>query len=171
MRCDWREYVPISRGGGGHGGDHGRGVGSGAGDGGGADDFREGGGTGGGAGGVSWDDLRDDAMGRGSGLESEDGSGRGSAEGGDEGDVDVDERVSGWRDKKQGADHPDSFRPSEDTMNSPSYPRFQSNNLGRFAPADKELGELAFVFFSFMMPLAVVALLVQQVRTGGVAAS
>ena len=83
-----------------------------------------------------------------------------------ESDVDVAQRISAWRNKKQGADHSDSFSLSEDTVSSPSYLRFESNNLGRFAARDGMLGGLAFKFITFMMamPMAVVAIFVKEVE-------
>lgn len=151
-------------------GDHDRGAGAGRGAGG-----RYGGGTkieggeggkGGGCSGGNWGELFADGKKHGGGVGGEDRTGSGNTAGGYESDVDVAERISDWRNKKQGSEHSDSFRPSKDTINSPSYPRFASTNLGRFTARDGMLGKLAFTFFSFMMPAAVVAFLVKEVRAG-----
>lgn len=106
-------------------------------------------------------------MGRGGGSEGADGSGSGSTEGGREGDVDVASRISDWREKKQGENYSDSCQPSEQTVESEAYPRFDRKVLGRFSASETMLGQVAFRFFSIMMPLAVVALLVKQVRRDG----
>lgn len=163
--CTWRKYVPAKKDGGKGDHDGGAGAGGGAGGryGGGAES--EGGekGKGGACSGSNWGKLFRDGEKHGGGVEGEDRTGSGNTAGGYESDVDVAERISDWRNKKQGSEHSDSFRPSEDTINSPSYPRFERNNLGRFA-RDGILGELAFTFFTFMMPLAIVALLVKEVR-------
>lgn len=84
-------------------------------------------------------------------------------------DVDVAELISDWRNKKQGSELSGSFRPSEDTINSPSFARFGSDNFGRFAARVGMLGELAFTFAAFIMPAAVVTLLVKEVRGAYVA--
>ena len=67
--------------------------------------------------------------------------------------------------KREGCDA--SFQPSQETLDSDLYPRFGKERLGRFAEVDVVLGNLAFAFFSFMMPFAVIKLLVDEVRRDG----
>lgn len=63
--------------------------------------------------------------------------------------------------KKETDGCPKSFRPSKSTLDSDEYPSFDPSKLGRFKSA--QLGQLAFTFFNFMFPMAVVALLVKEV--------
>ncbi|CAN0440641.1 unnamed protein product, partial [Pylaiella littoralis] len=62
--------------------------------------------------------------------------------------------------KKETDGCPKSFRPSKSTLDSDEYPSFDPSKLGRFKSA--QLGQLAFTFFNFMFPMAVVALLVKE---------
>ncbi|CAN0297336.1 unnamed protein product, partial [Pylaiella littoralis] len=64
--------------------------------------------------------------------------------------------------KKETDGCPKSFRPSKSTLDSDEYPSFDPSKLGRFKSA--QLGQLAFTFFNFMFPMAVVALLVKEYR-------
>lgn len=112
-------------------------------------------------GGENWGELFGDEQKNRGGVEGEDRPGNGGEY---EADVDVAQRIAEWRDKKEREGCSDSFRPSKETMESDAYPSFDTNDLGRFAEKEKLLGDLAFKFFTFMMPMAIIALLVKEVR-------
>lgn len=76
---------------------------------------------------------------------------------------DAGQRFFGLHHQKERDRCPESFRPSKETLDSAAYPSFDESNLGRFSA--NCLGEVAFTFFNFMFPLAVVAFLVKQVST------
>lgn len=54
----------------------------------------------------------------------------------------------------------EKFRPSEATLK--AFPRFDETKLGRFTVDG--IGELAFMFFNIMFPMAAIQLLVDKVR-------